>query len=217
MIYITAMLIVHATIQIALIIDIFLDGTSKERANEWFGLEASAVVVGIYIGFVIFDGIALSLILQLLFFHYQLRKEGLTTYKFIVRETQRKREKINQEQARKNQRTVAMGKAHDEGKACLMIRLRYGEMCPCCDPLPPLEEKEDNENNNTNQATTNGGAMGPQPPQVESDDDDDDADDVENNERPETNGATTTTNGENGDSTAQASSVNFVKVSNDNA
>ena len=214
MVYITAMLIVHATIQIALIIDIFLDGTSKNRANDWFGLDSSEVVVGIYIGFVVFDGVALSLILQLLYFHYQLRKEGLTTYKFIVRETQRKREKLNQEQARKNQRTVAMGKAHDEGKGCLMIRLRYGEMCPCCDPLPPLEEKSDEENQ---QAATNGGAIGPQPPQVESDDDDDDnnsADDsVENNVPPETNG--TATNGENGDNTT-ANSINFVKVSNDN-
>ena len=214
------MLIVHGTIQAALIIDIFLDGTSKERANDWFGLDSSAVVVGIYIGFVIFDGIALSLILQLLFFHYQLRKEGLTTYKFIVRETQRKREKLNKEQARKNQRTVAMGKAHDEGKACLMIRLRYGEMLPCCDPLPPLEEKEDDDNNNNQTATNNGGVVGPQPPQVESDNDDDDVADDNDNTDIETNGKAeangTRTNGENGDSTP-ASSVNFVKVSNDNA
>ena len=218
MVYITAMLIVHATIQVALIIDIFLDGTSKERANEWFGLDSSGVVVGIYIGFVIFDGVALSLILQLLYFHYQLRKEGLTTYKFIVRESQRKREKLNQEQARKTQRTVAMGKAHDEGKGCLMIRLRYGEMCPCCDPLPPLEEKNDEDNH---QSTTNGGAIGPQPPQVESDDDDDDdgddnnaAADAENDMPPEVNG--TTADAESADNTS-ANSVNFIKVSNDNA
>ena len=201
MVYITAMLIVHGTIQIALMIDILLGGSSKVRANEWSDRDASAVVVGIFIGFVIFDAIALSLILQLLYFHMQLRREGLTTYKFIVRETQRKREKLNQEQARTNQRTVAMGKAHDEGKACLMIRLRYGEMCPCCDPLPPLEEKTDDEDLAVG---THGAAASTQPPRVESDDEDSDEESVGNGE---------VANGENenGDST---NAVNFVKVSN---
>ena len=139
------MLIVHGAVQIALIIDIFLEGTSKEQADDWFDSGAAEAVAGILIGFVVFDAIALSLILQLLNFHMLLRKEGLTTYKYIVRETQRKREKVNQEEARKNQRMVAMGKANDEGKAFLALRLRYGEMCKFCDPLPPLEEEKKDE------------------------------------------------------------------------
>lgn len=155
MVFITAMLIVHCSVQIGLIIDIFLEGTSKENADAWFDAGAAGALVGILIGFVVFDAIALSLILQLLQFHVLLRKEGLTTYKYIVRETQRKREKSNQEQERKNQRMVAMGKANDEGKVLLALRLRYGELCQCCDPLPPLEEEqkeEDDENHKQSSA-----------------------------------------------------------------
>lgn len=146
--FIAAMLIVHSVIQIALIIDIFVGGSTKDRADEWFDTGAATAVAGICIGFVVFDAVALSLILQLLHFHMLLQKEGLTTYKYIVRETQRKRERSNNEQARKNQRMVAMGKANDEGKTILALRLRYGETCQLCDPLPPLqveEEKKDEE------------------------------------------------------------------------
>jgi DHHC palmitoyltransferase len=148
MFYIAAMLIIHSFVQVALIIDIFLGGASKDRANEWFDANSYAVIVGIYIGFVVFDAIALSLILQLLHFHWLLYKEGLTTYKYIVRETQRKREKLNKEEARKAQRQLAMGKANDEGNVWLATRLRYGEKCPCCDPLPPAEEEKKEEEAN---------------------------------------------------------------------
>lgn len=154
MVYITMMLVVHCSVQIALIIDIFLGGSSKDKAEAWFKSGSYEAIVGIYIGFVVFDAIALSLILQLLHFHMLLRKEGLTTYKYIVRETQRKREKTNQEQPRKNQRMVAMGKANDEGKTLLALRLRYGEFCQCCDPLPPLEEEQKDEDDENPQQST---------------------------------------------------------------
>jgi len=194
MIYITIMLIIHGSIQIALIIDIFLGGSSETRANEWFDAGQSEVVLGILIAFIVFDALALSLILQLLWFHMQLRREGLTTYKFIVRETQRKREKSNQEEVRKNQRTVAMGKAHDEGKGCLMIRLRYGELFPCCDPLPPLEDDK-REDEEVPPAVTS-----TQPPPVESDD----SDEEDEESSPDIIGATT--NGDTGNDPS------FIKV-----
>ncbi|CAB9506985.1 Zinc finger, DHHC-type containing [Seminavis robusta] len=159
MIFITAMLIVHSSIQVALIIDIFLGGSSQDRADEWFDTNSHKVLVGIYIGFVVFDAVALSLLLQLLHFHWILSKEGLTTYRYIVRETQRKRERTNKEEARKNQRMVAMGKANDEGNTLLALRLRYGESCKCCDPLPPMEEEKKEEERSytpVNQRSSNG-------------------------------------------------------------
>lgn len=142
MLYITAMLVVHCFIQIALIIDIFMGGSTKQRADDWFETRSPTTIAGVYIGFVVFDLICLSLILQLLHFHMMLRKKGLTTYRYIVRETQRKREKTNQEQARKNQRMLAMGKANDEGNKFLALRLKLGETCQFCDPLPPSEDAE---------------------------------------------------------------------------
>jgi hypothetical protein len=204
MVYITAMLIVHSVVQVALIIDIFLGGSSKERAEEWFDNGKEGALVGILIGFVVFDAIALSLILQLLHFHMLLRKEGLTTYKYILRETNRKREKANQEEARKNQRMVAMGKANDEGKTFLALRLRYGEMCQCCDPLPPLEEekKEDEESPQPKSAS--------QPPVYKPVNGQEEADDEDNNglTTDDTNGNSTGF-GENGE-------VKFEKVANGN-
>lgn len=145
MVFITAMLIVHCVVQIVLIFDIFLGGTTEQEADDWFDSGAAIAVAAILLGFVAFDAVALSLILQLLHFHMLLRKEGLTTYKYILRETQRKREQATKEEARKNQRMVAMGKANDEGNVCLALRLRYGEMCKPCDPLPPLEEEQKEE------------------------------------------------------------------------
>lgn len=138
--YITLMLVVHSAVQIGLIVDIFLEGETKDRANDWFDVGASSVLVGILIAFAAFDGIALSLIIQLLYFHIQLRREGLTTYNFIIRESQKKREKTNKEQERKHMRMVAMGKANDEGNFIQAFKLRVGEFVPCCDPLSDNED-----------------------------------------------------------------------------
>lgn len=207
MVYITAMLVVHSSIQIALIIDIFLGGSSKDQANDWFDINSSGVVVGIYIGFVVFDAIALSLILQLLHFHWLLHKEGLTTYKYIVRETQRKREKTNKEEARKNQRMVAMGKANDEGKLWLAIRLRYGEMCSCCDPLPPLEEERKEEGNQQQPTYT--------PVYRETSESCDDGDAVNGNDEHVNGNSANQTNSENGSDDNNNNNVTFINVSNE--
>ncbi|CAB9525255.1 Zinc finger, DHHC-type containing [Seminavis robusta] len=155
MVFITAMLMVHSSVQVALTIDILLGGASKDRANAWFNANADGAIIGIYIGFVAFDALALSLVLQLLYFHWVLHKEGLTTYKYIVREAGRNREKRKKETARKNQRTAAMRKANDEGNRFLAMRLFYGDMCPCCDPLPPLPEEEEEEPSYTPVQPTN--------------------------------------------------------------
>ena len=208
MFYIAAMLIIHSGVQVGLIADIFLGGDSKVRANDWFDADAYAVVVGIYIAFVVFDAIALSLILQLIHFHWVLHKEGLTTYKYIVRETQRKREKVNKEEARKTQRQLAMGKANDEGKVWLAARLRYGEKCPCCDPLPPTEEeKKEDENHGQRQPAPTYNPVNRQP---SSGSDDDETDECA------TNGNGRTTNhspndGENGETNGNHE-VQFVAV-----
>lgn len=222
MLYITAMLVVHCFIQIALIIDIFMGGSTKQRADEWFETKSPSTIAGVYIGFVVFDLICLSLILQLLQFHVMLRKEGLTTYRYIVRETQRKREKTNQEQARKNQRMLAMGKANDEGNTCLALRLRLGETCQFCDPLPPLEEqqkRQDTQNNpqppdSPSSNDTSNNEVPPQPPQVEDDLENGDGRDVATS-----NGVSSETS--NGDSihangNSSNDQVKFVNVANGN-
>jgi len=177
------MLLVHSSIQIALIIDIFLHGETKQSANTkwWFSPNndiAYIPIVAVYIGFVLFDLLSLSLIVQLLYFHMGLRKEGLTTYKYIVRETQRKRERLQFANQRNHQRMVAMARAKDDGNAILVTRLKIGKICSeklsCThfDPLPmpssspapatspsspssPQNSHQNNNNNNKASTTTN--------------------------------------------------------------
>ena len=77
-------------IQLALILDIYLgNGATKQRAEDWFNANATIAVVIVMGVFLLFNLGALSLIGQLLLFHLKLRKQGLSTYQFIVRDNHR--------------------------------------------------------------------------------------------------------------------------------
>jgi hypothetical protein len=167
MISISLMLVVHASIQLALVLDIYL-GNGASRSEEWFNADATTPVVVVICAFLLFDLVALSLIGQLLLFHNRLQREGLTTYQFIVRDNQRKREQNKQDQELAQKRLVAMAKAEEEGRTCDWLSLRIGgdvrKTCglTCCDPL---EEKPKLNNphaalngNGHSQTATNGTA-----------------------------------------------------------
>jgi hypothetical protein len=150
MVSIAAMLIVHATIQLALVIDIHVGyGGSKSRSEDWFQADAKVAVVVVMVVFLVFDVVALSLIGQLLIFHIRLRRDGLTTYQFIVRDNREKREQIKLDHELRQKRQVAIAKAQEEGRTCESLHLRVGghfrKTCgwTCCDPLREREEQEE--------------------------------------------------------------------------
>lgn len=153
MVYITIMLLVHASIHIVLIVDIFLQGESKEFVSTNWLIKSDSIwitFIVVYIVFAAFDFISLSLVGQLLHFHMGLRKEGLTTYKYIIRETQRKREKIQLMSTQNNQRIVAIAKANDENNSLLARRLKIGKFCSesmNCQMLDPLPSPVKDSNN----------------------------------------------------------------------
>lgn len=144
---IAILLVMHALIALALSIDILVGGTSKLRANEWFAINLSEIVVSINLLFVLLDSISLILILQLLVFHIKLRAQNLTTYKFILQDNASKRELKKRKTARKSKRTIAMGEAKRNNKTLLRWRLYMGQYLEkihaCLDPLPHDDEQPD--------------------------------------------------------------------------
>jgi hypothetical protein len=166
-------LVVHVVVQVVLIIDMYINtsGSTDELSQEWFGVGESAKL-GLAIGMGIFclaDVIALSLMLQLWMFHLRLQREGLSTYKFIVKDNQRRREARAKSEDLKRKRTSAMAKALAEKRKADYFRLKFGgalsQTCGfrCCDPLQPRPTKQaqgdtqtngnENENENGEEAT----------------------------------------------------------------
>jgi hypothetical protein len=163
MVSITALLVVHSSIQLALVLDIFLGPNGEERADDWFQADAKLAVVIVLCVFLVFDLLALSLITQLLQFHRRLQREGLTTYRFIVQENQKRREEHKLQAERFSRRIVAVAKAREEGRSMDVCRLRAGGYLrvkcgmTCCDPLPVEEEaKQEQPTNGTNGVADNG-------------------------------------------------------------
>lgn len=170
MISIAVMLIIHGTIQIALIIDIYVGEStaSPERAASWFGSQKDTTIpiVAIMGVFILFDVLSFSLIAQLLAFHLQLRRQGLTTYQFIYQENRKKAELRKLKRALENRRMVAIANANRDGRKGYLFKLRMGGImrekgCACCDPLeledPAAEEKKQQQQQQATQQVNGNG------------------------------------------------------------
>lgn len=136
------MLFLHLAVQLSLVIDIFVgSGQSRSRTEEWFQSDATIAIIVVLCIFLLLDLVAFSLIIQLLTFHIKLRRDGLTTYSFIVQDNQKRREKSKSDNELANRRVQEIEKAKGEGQACHRWKLEVGgltwKMCgiEMCDPL----------------------------------------------------------------------------------
>jgi hypothetical protein len=144
MIALFSLLIFHCFIQLGLIIDYFQhESGTWLRAQHHYG--GTTVIVLLFV-FFIFDAIALSLIGQLLYFHIGLQRMQLSTYQYIVRDHERKRNQQRRDGELLAARTRRMHQAKQEGNHVLAWRLQCGGTCRAmgissCDPLelPPVE------------------------------------------------------------------------------
>lgn len=159
---ILCMLTVHVGILLGTSIDILASGATKQRADNWFNANLSELVVAFNIFFFVFDMVALALIVQLLAFHMKLRRMGLTTYQYILKDNAEKRESSKIKVARSSKRIVAMGQARRDKKPILRVRLAMGKYLerihPCLDPLPPdspTPPDDEEENNEESQHESN--------------------------------------------------------------
>jgi palmitoyltransferase len=137
MLAIFAMQVLHLSTSLALCIDIFLDGPTHGRAENWIGPTASNALL---IFFMAFDGVSLVLLVQLVWFHLGLQRQNLTTYQYIVLDHKQRRDRGKLEQALEHQREVAIAKARAEGRTMDRFKLACGEEwrrngCAYCDPL----------------------------------------------------------------------------------
>jgi len=122
-------------------LDIFLGGATADAADDWFQAEAKLAVAIVICVFLAFDLGSLSLVGQLVLFHLKLRRMGLTTYKFIVQDNQRRREETKLANELEQKRASVISRARGQGQSCYVFRLQCGgtlrKTCGLkfCDPL----------------------------------------------------------------------------------
>eukprot|EP00571_Detonula_confervacea_P002665 CAMPEP_0172324514 /NCGR_PEP_ID=MMETSP1058-20130122/51540_1 /TAXON_ID=83371 /ORGANISM="Detonula confervacea, Strain CCMP 353" /LENGTH=441 /DNA_ID=CAMNT_0013040803 /DNA_START=104 /DNA_END=1429 /DNA_ORIENTATION=- len=156
-----SMVIVRGGVLAGLVISFFIQyaqemnvggsgGSTLERSNNWFGADAGLAVALVNAIFLAVDMVCTVLLVQLFSFHIRLRHEDITTYTYIVRDGQRKRETGRNKMELERRRISALQQAEREGKFVKKWRLsaagcpHVGEViCRPCDPLR-LEEKEGN-------------------------------------------------------------------------
>jgi hypothetical protein len=145
MINIIRLLVVHFGVQLVLILDRFLN------FSFWLSADASLFIVIVMGSFCFLDFIALGLMIQLWIFHLRLQKEGLTTYKFIVKDNQRRREEQTKQNELDRKRDSAMLKALAEKRKGDYVKLKLGGQLSktfgigCCDPLNDPDQSQPNE------------------------------------------------------------------------
>lgn len=134
----------HATALI-IYLSLYFGGHEKttELSRSLFGDNFKIIIVGINIGFLVLTGFAGILVIQLLWFHMSLRRQGITTYQFIIRDGQEKREHWNLMQKVNLKRKEEMKKAKEEGKCITACWVGLGaKYCKVCDPIIPMVKKE---------------------------------------------------------------------------
>ena len=134
-------------------------GGTLDRSNDWFGAGAGIAVAIVNCVFLAVDAVCIVLLVQLFSFHIQLRREGITTYTFIVRDGQRKRDAGRAKMELERRRISAVQQAKREGKTIEQWRLRAAGCYPVgdvlCRPCDPLRrENRDSESQNMTATTS---------------------------------------------------------------
>ena len=117
-------------------------GGQVDRMTGWFGAGVPMVVAIVNIVFFVITFGSVSLLGQLFLFHINLQKENITTYEYIVRENQRKREKSKDDMAVRSKRMIMTRAADAKGDKAMVCRLQMGRICVPCDPAREAMEED---------------------------------------------------------------------------
>jgi DHHC palmitoyltransferase len=137
-----------------------MDHDDDKGANWFEGQGWRETLLTILFIFLVFDFLSLLLVGQLLVFHVNLQREQLTTYQFIIRDHQRKRDLPRIQAEIDAQRILAITKAASSSDCCLVQRLRCGRYCrqigcTILDPLRVPSSLYDNNRDNRNATSNN--------------------------------------------------------------
>lgn len=154
------MVVVRGGVLTGLVVSFFIQyagsgGTTLERSNNWFGLDAGLIVTLVNAVFLAVDVACIVLLTQLFFFHIKLRNEGITTYEYIVRDGQRRHAAGQSRMEVERRRISEILRAQNEGKLIRKWRLQAGGIPSLgetiCRPCDPLRQEERNRVNRIDQ------------------------------------------------------------------
>jgi uncharacterized membrane protein len=127
----------------------------KSQAGSWFGgAGANMILIGSNIGFLVFTIFCAFMVLQLLVFHLGLKREDITTYQYILRDTTKKREKMKLSNVIRERRVDELKNAGN-GTEALCLKAGALKCCMSCDPvrrlvLQEMDQADTNEENGNN-------------------------------------------------------------------
>jgi DHHC palmitoyltransferase len=133
--------LVHFVIQLALLIDIFSNGSTKQLADEWLGMGYQAIL-SVLAFFLAFNALSMFLLGQLIMLHTSLQRKKLTTYEFIVIDSKRKRELAKLKGDLERQRRNELDYASQNKHVFRSFRLSCGGFCRNklhCAVMDPLD------------------------------------------------------------------------------
>lgn len=121
----------------------FLENTKvRSLASSWFGgADAGIILVGFNIGFLVLTAFCSFMVMQLLVFHLGLKRERITTYQYIIRDSAKKRERVLLSNKIRQRRVIELEKA---GNSVEAFCLKVGALgcCKSCDPVRRLVLQE---------------------------------------------------------------------------
>lgn len=116
---------------------------TRTLSNNWLNSGVPEIVVGFNIGFLVLTFAIAVLVVQLLTFHMNLRRESITTYQYIIRDGQQKREEWHVDQKVKQKRGQVVKTLTQDGRWIQAYWLKLGaKVCTPCDPIKPMVKKE---------------------------------------------------------------------------
>jgi len=116
----------------------------RER-SDWMKEGAPELIMGFNLAVGVFIFVVVAMVVQLLMFHQALKRDGLTTYQFIMKDSQRKREKVVYTSRVDEKRKAELSRIRvDDGSLMEKSRIQMGawKVCRPCDPVRKMIDEE---------------------------------------------------------------------------
>jgi len=141
----TLMTGVHLAALILFYIGYFNKSWGVRERSEFLRDGAPEIVLGFNLGVGAFVFAIVAMVVQLLMFHQGLKREGLTTYQFIMQDSQGKREKATFKSRVKERRNLELSRLRlEQGRSMEKTFIKMGgvKLCRPCDPIRKMLEAE---------------------------------------------------------------------------